>query len=126
MNVAQLIGEEADGVDLDSLAALEQLPEHLWPALVGCCLANFACVEPAVPGIDCRVAVTHETVEDFDCSRTSVWSEAGVRSVETYEGVEFVVFTDAQVRRGMRRQAIAVCRVGELTAVLYEHAWCES
>lgn len=103
----QTIGGDADYMDDGSLAALEVLDDSAWPVLVEACqMAGAGDV-----GIDNEIALTHETLADFDDSRNG-WSERGGREEIEVSGIAGRVFENIQVRKGERRCNLIVLDFG--------------
>ena len=94
INVNKLYGDDAKYVDDASAAALSQIDEVALPAL------NAALDElngEGQLGCDCRVAVTHETLADFDSARSRHWAERGTRGEFEFAGLKAVKFCNFQL-----------------------------
>jgi len=102
----ETIGDDANYMDDDSLAALESLDDSAWPVLVEA--ARIA----GDPGVDNEIALTHETLDDFDASRRNGWSERGERREIEVGGVAGRMYTGIQIARGQRRQNLVVLDFG--------------
>ena len=103
------LAENSDYIGEDSLAAMEQIPESAWAMVQAAANALGA----SDIGIDCEVAATHETLEDFDNSRLG-WSERGKRT----QGEGFITYQNVQIAKGRRRDNIAVIDCGEIRIAL--------
>lgn len=101
----ETIGDDVNYMDDGSLAALESLDDSAWPVLVEA--ARIA----GDPGIDNEIALTHETLDNFDESWHS-WSERGERREIEVGGVAGRVYTGIQIARGQRRQNLVVLDFG--------------
>ena len=102
----ETIGDDANYMDDDSLAALESLDDSAWPVLVEA--ARIA----GDPGIDNEIALTHETLDNFDESRHG-WTERGARTEIEVGGVAGRVYTGIQIAQGQRRKNLVVLECGE-------------
>lgn len=109
MDISKL--EDAEYMNENSLTSLESLPEGCYPALVAA--ANEAGFN-GEPGIGCEVAVTHETLADFENSRTAHWAECKDHDLFA----ECSIYYGVQIRKGNQRKTIAVVDCGDLRAVL--------
>jgi hypothetical protein len=104
----EIIGADVDYMDADSLAALEVLDDAAWPVLVEACqMAGAGDV-----GIDNEIALTHETLAEFDDSRRNGWSERGDREEIEVSGVVGRVYENIQVHKGARRCNLIVLDFG--------------
>lgn len=111
------LGYDAKFVDEDSAAAIESLPVEAWPALVQA-WSDYNGPDQQ-PGIDCTVAVTHETLADFDDSRARFWNEKGSREELEIGGFKAIKYERFQLRRGDTRRACQiVIDFGDLRAAL--------
>ena len=109
----QTIGGDADYMDDGSLAALDVLDDSAWPLL--CEASHIA--GAGDPGIDTEIALTHETLDDFDGSRNG-WSERGERKEIEVGGVFGRVYTGIQIARGQRRKNLIVLDFGNLRVTM--------
>lgn len=115
IRLTDVLGDDASYCGDDSAAALEGLPAAAWPALVAAC-DEMGCGD--APGIDCAVAKTNETIDDFDASRAAHWSEPGRRSELDLAGRRAVMYERCQLRRGDQRLTQIVVDCGDSRAVL--------
>lgn len=104
---------EANGTHIsdDSLAAIEQIPENAWAAVQ----AAADLIDASNIGLDCEVAATHETIEDFQKSRNKHWAERGQTLTATLDGR---AWKNIQIAKGQRRQSLAVIDCGEIRIAL--------
>ena len=103
----EIIGADVDYMDADSLAALEVLDDAAWPVLVEACqMAGAGDV-----GIDNEIALTHETLAEFDDSRNG-WSERGEREEIEVSGTAGRVYENIQMHKGERRCNLIVLDFG--------------
>lgn len=65
-------------------------------------------------GLGTRLAVTAETIADFDNSRATAWSEKGAR--EDVDGG--VIYRQVQIAKGQQRIDLAVVPLGARTIVM--------
>jgi len=110
MTKQQHIEANAKYISDESLAALDQAPESAWSAIQ----AAADAIDASDIGTDCEVAATAETMEDFDNSRMTCWTERGKRVA----GNGFVVYENIQIAKGERRQNVAVIDCGEIRIAL--------
>lgn len=103
----EIIGDDVDYMDAASLAALEVLDDAAWPVLVEACQMAGA----GDPGIDNEIALTHETLAEFDASRNA-WSERGEREEIEVSGTAGRVYENIQVHKGARRCNLIVLDFG--------------
>lgn len=103
----EIIGSDVDYMDADSLAALEALDDAAWPVLVEACQMAGA----GDAGIDNDIALTHETLADFDYSRHG-WSERGEREEIEVSGIAGRVYKNIQTHKGERRCNLIVLDFG--------------
>lgn len=96
-------------------ANLAQIPDAALPALVAACNDLGGGDEP---GIDCDVIITHESLADFDASRSQHWSEPGVREEVEYSGFKAVSYERLQLRKGTPRVSIIVVDIGDKRVAL--------
>ncbi len=103
----EIIGGDVDYMDADSLAALEALDDAAWPVLVEACqMAGAGDV-----GIDNDIALTHETLAEFDASRNG-WSERGEREEIEVSGTAGRAYKNIQMHKGERRCNLIVLDFG--------------
>lgn len=96
----------------ETIAAIEQLPRES--------LADLESASRAIAGdlgIDCEVAVTHETIEDFENSRTFHWVLMGT-DISDDCTKNSRAWKNIQTRKGETRGSMAVVDCGDLRAVL--------
>ena len=103
----EIIGDDANYMDDDSLTALESLDDSAWPVLVEAARLAGA----GDPGIDNDIALTHETLAQFDDSRNA-WSERGEREEIEVSGMAGRVYENIQVHKGARRCNLIVLDFG--------------
>ena len=103
----EIIGDDVNYMDDDSLTALESLDDSAWPVLVEAARLAGA----GDPGIDNEIALTHETLAQFDDSRNA-WSERGARREIEVGGVAGREYKDIQIAKGQRRQNLIVLDFG--------------
>ncbi|MEC9266689.1 MAG: hypothetical protein VX464_11570 [Pseudomonadota bacterium] len=115
ISLSEVYGEDAIYVDDDSAAAIEGMPAAAWTALREACEDLTGGEDP---GVDCRVSRTTETLDDFDASRSSYWSERGSRAVCEFDGRKALRFDCIQMRRGEQRHDCIVIDLGDCRAVL--------
>ena len=75
--VTAYLADNAAYIDEDSAASICQVPDADWPPVLA---ALGALNGGAGPGIDCAVAMTRETLDEFEDARSHHWSERGRRS----------------------------------------------
>lgn len=114
--ISDYIAQQAKYLDPDSATAMSSLPDSAWPTL----LAGLAVINPGatLPGIDCAVVVTHETLADFDAARAQHWANRGGRADCTCAGRPAVHYTGHQKRRGQPRSDMLVIDLGDIRAVI--------
>lgn len=103
----ETIGDDVNYMHDGSLAALESLDDSAWPLL--CRASHIA--RAGDPGIGNEIALTHETLDDFDASRNG-WSKRGKRREIEVGGVAGRVYTGIQIAQGQRRQNLIVLDFG--------------
>jgi len=111
------LAANANYLDENSAAAISGLPDGAWPALVEAVgIINGGATDP---GIDCNVAVTHETLSDMDDARAQHWSERGARHEHTLHGLPAIHYERFQLRRGTERRSQIVIDLGDRRVSLY-------
>lgn len=110
MTKPELLKSNTDHMTDESLAAIEQAPESAWSTIVAAAKA----IDAEDIGLDCEVATTTETLEDFENSRSNYWSERGKRT----QGEGFVTYENVQIAKGQRRQSLAVVDCGDFRIAL--------
>src|SRR3990167_5972581 len=114
--ISKFLADNSAYIDEDTAAALSSLNDTAWPALVEALdEINSGATEP---GIDCAIAVTHETLADFDHSRMTFWSERGSRSEHMVGGFKAVKYDRFQLRRGDTRRSQIIIDLGNIRAAL--------
>lgn len=103
----ETIGDDANYMDDDSLAALEVLDDSAWRLL--CKASHIA--GAGDPGVDNEIALTHETLDNFDASRHG-WSERGERREIEVSGIAGRVYKNIQTHKGERRCNLIVLDFG--------------
>ena len=103
----EIIGDDVNYMDDDSLTALESLDDSAWPVLVEAARLGGA----GDPGIDNDIALTHETLAQFDDSRNA-WSERGEREEIEVSGTAGRVYENIQMHKGERRCNLIVLDFG--------------
>ena len=114
MDMKLVAKDNVDYIDNDSLSALEQLDVEVYPALVA------ACVEmgQADPGVDCKIATTHESLDDLENSRVNHWTECNSFDRLILAGLNAIAYYAVQIHRGEKRHDLVVVDCGDLRAVL--------
>lgn len=115
IRLTDVLGEDADYVDDDSGAAIEGLPSEFWPALVAGCRALTG---GEMPGIDCEVARTRDTLADFDDGWRQVWSDRGPRTELSCAGYRAVLYERCQMHKGEPRRSQVIIDFGDVRAAL--------
>ena len=103
--------------DDPSTAAICQIPDTAWPAVV-------AAVDEYTgggiePGIDCAVAVTRETLDEFRQARREHWRERGTEQAMTIGGYRGLLFRSFQLHKGAERRDMLVLDIGTIRVSLY-------
>jgi hypothetical protein len=114
MNLKEVTPENEPYMSEDSKTALEQIDAAYWPALVAACQE----VGQEDPGVDCTVAVEHDSIESFDDSMENHWSECKSREEIDVGGPRAVVYYGVQIYRGAQRRDIVVVDCGKLRAAM--------
>lgn len=115
--IAQYLAENIRFISDESAAAISELTDADWPAiLVGVDELNAGGAEP---GIDCAVTITTETLADFDGARATSWSESGARHELNCDGRPALHFERFQLQRGMQRRSMVVIDLGDRRVALY-------
>lgn len=115
INLKSLYGDDARYIGEESAAALESLDESHLTAL------NEALKEfngEGVLGIDCNVAVYHETLADFDDARAKYWSDRGYIRRFAFAGRPAVEFDRFQLFIGQPRRKMMIVDLGDIRACL--------
>ena len=115
MTTAEYIKEnEAYITNENSLAALEQLTPEEWDAV----RESADDTGWEAPGLDCEIAITAETLDEYDHSRANHWSEPGAREEATYNEMASRLYNGLQLFKGQRRRDICVINSGDRRIVL--------
>ncbi len=114
MNNIILKEEDSKWMDDNSVTAIETLPSDAWPVLVAACEELTGGLDP---GVDCEVAVTHETIADFEAS-SKKYRE--LKSLKHFEiaGKPAMEMTGVQLQKGDCRINLIVIDCGTRRAVL--------
>jgi hypothetical protein len=114
--ISKFLAENAAYIDENSAVSLSSLDDAAWPALV----AAVGELHPGAtePGVDCYVAVTHETLDDFQSSRDNHWRVRGVRSDHVVAGYRAVKYGRFQLQRGDQRRTQIVVDLGDIRVAL--------
>ncbi len=125
IRLTDVIGDDADYVDENSAIAIEGLPLEAWRALLeACAILVDGNADDVIPGIDCRVAKTHEALADWDDSRDNDWRKRGRRTDTWMTGDLGLsawparLFENVQMNKGQERGDYIVIDLGECRAVL--------
>jgi hypothetical protein len=110
MDKAIYLSENSKYIDDDSLAAIEQIPADKWATV----MAAAEAIDAADIGLDCTVAATRETLDDFEDSRAKHWAERG----KCVRGDGFSAYSNIQIAKGRRRQSLAVIDCGDIRIAL--------
>ena len=107
--------ENAKWLSESSAAAIERIPAAAWPAV----LEGVEIVAGGKePGIDCGIAVSHETLEDFDAARRNHWKNKGTRTARMIEDLTCLHFERFQLHAGDTRRSQFVIDAGDLRICL--------
>lgn len=116
MTKAEFIAENTDYLNDRILANLEQIPDEAWNVVVECVdLANSGGSEP---GIDCDIAITHDTLDDFETARSEHWRECRRATISTVGGFQVASYSGVQMHKGGQRRDIAIIDCGEIRVCL--------
>ena len=119
INLKSLYGDNAQYSDENSTTALEQIDEAYLPALNEA-LEDFQSGADLQLGCDCSVAVTHETLADFDAARANHWNGRGARDDVEVGGCKARRFKNFQLFEGQpRRSGMIVIQLGDICATIY-------
>jgi hypothetical protein len=111
--ITEYLAENADWLD-ENAADIEQIPAEAWPIIRAIALDEGGWDEP---GIDCDVAITHETLSDFDASRINHWNERGTRE-EIEAALPATRYVSFQLAKGQQRREMIVVDCGDLRVCL--------
>ena len=115
--VTTYLAENSDYIGEDSAIAISTLSDAEWAAV----LDGLAELNPGGtdPGIDCAVAITTETLGDFDHSRLTYWRERGFRKEITCADLPAIFYENFQLRKGSQRVCQVVIDLGARRVALY-------
>lgn len=114
--ISAYLADNADYLNKESAVSIDGLADSDWPAVLA---ALEELNNGELPGIDCAVAHTAETLEDFDRSRREHWTDRGSRLVVDCAERPAILYLRLQIRRGEQRSDMIVVDLGERRAVLY-------
>jgi len=115
--VSAYLDAHAAYIDDQSAAAISQVTDEQWPAVLAA--LDLYSGGATAPGIDCRVAVTRETLDDFDSARDNHWNERGRRAQHRIDGLDCRVYERFQIARGTERRDMTVLDLGVVRLSLY-------
>jgi hypothetical protein len=115
MTVSEYLAENANYIDEDSAARIEQFSPEVWAAVLE---ATNELTGSHEPGIACQVVTTHDTLEDFDEARSKNWRERGTRETFDFAGLPGVKFSNLQLFKGRPRQTQIVVDAGDVRICL--------
>jgi len=115
--VSAYLDANAAYIDDRSAAAISQVTDEQWPAVLAALALHSGGATD--PGIDCRVAVTRETLADFDAARVDHWSERGHRALLRINGLDCLIYERFQLARGTERRDMTVLDLGVVRVSLY-------
>jgi len=115
--VSAYLDANAAWLDERSAAAISQVTDEQWPAVLAA--LDLHSGGATDPGIDCRAAVTRETLADFDAARDNHWSERGRRTEQRIDGLDALRFERFQLSRGSERRDMTVLDLGVVRVSLY-------
>ena len=114
--ISAYLSANAKYIGEDSAVAISTLSDAVWPAILAALdELNGGATEP---GIDCSVAITHETLADFDNSRVNYWSEKGSRKVIDCAGLSAILYKRLQLSKGAERVEMVVVDLGDRRVAL--------
>ena len=111
------LAENEKWIDEASAAAITQVNDAQWPAVLAA--LDIQSGGATDPGIDCNVAITHETLADFDAARVNHWSERGSRDEHNFNGIAAIKYERFQLARGQERRDMVVLDLGAVRLSLY-------
>ena len=117
MTISTYLTDNSNWIDERSAAAITQVTDAQWPAVLAA--LDIHSGGATDPGIDCNVAVTHETLADFDAARANHWSERGSRAEHTFDGIAAIKYERFQLARGQERRDMVVLDLGAVRLSLY-------
>ena len=118
INLDKQLGEEARYVDTASAEAIEATDLASWKALV--LGAEELNGDDSVPGSDCYIAVTKDSLGGWDRVRGEHWRELGERSEFIFDEHPAIKYEGFQMFKGQQRQDIVVIQLNS------EHCACLS
>ena len=117
MTISTYLTENSQWIDESSAAAITQVDDSQWLAVLAA-LDEYS-GGATEPGIDCNVAITHETLADFDAARANHWSERGSRDEHTFGDIAAIKYERFQLARGQERRDMVVLDLGAVRLSLY-------
>ena len=117
--VTEFLAQASYYIDDCSAAIIEQLTDKQFDILVAATDEHCGnCDEErSEPGIDSNLVRTHETLNDFEASRTDYWTERGTKK-DINIGVPAVKYEQVQMFKGQTRQNFIVVDLGEYRVVV--------
>lgn len=115
--IAPYIAANEQFIDENSAAALSSIPDAAWPAILRA--ADEINMGATLPGIETTVVKTHETIADFDASRSVHWVERGSRAEFEFGGFRAVKYERFQLHRGAPRQSQIVVDLGDFRIAMH-------
>jgi hypothetical protein len=113
--VTKFLEQAAHYIDKNSAAIVEKLTDEQFAFLVS---ATEDLTDGGnEPGIDSSLVRTHETLIDFDTSRSENWAERGARK-DINVGVAAVKYEKVQVLKGQPRCDFIVVDLGDYRIVV--------
>ena len=103
-----------------SQMAISKIESAYWLAV--CEAVDFVNSGGSEPGIDCQIATTFETFEDFENARSSAWNEKGNKKQVEVEGVNVVIYKGFQLKKNQKRKDSAILDLGDFRVVLSSEA----
>ena len=117
MTISTYLTDNSNWIDESSAAAITQVTDAQWPAVLAA--LDIQSGGATDPGIDCNVAITHETLADFDDARANHWSERGSRDEHNFDGIAAIKYERFQLTRGQERRDMVVLDLGAVRLSLY-------
>lgn len=114
--IQEYIAANSKWLDARVSANLCQIPDAAWPSVLAALEELYTGANE--PGIDCDVAITHETIADFDDTRLHHWRERGARNEIDCSGRPAVFYAGFQRFKGSPRERCIVLDVGDRRVVL--------
>ena len=116
IDLNELLGDDARYVNSDSKIAIESFGLDGWAALLAGVIHLNG--EDSIPGIDCEVCATRETLAEFDDSRARFWTDRGYARDLTIAGRPAKHYQAFQMQRGQTRHDMLVVDLGDRRAAL--------